>query len=259
MRRSASHAFFPGVHRSPGHIPKIPAATAAPVRVLVPGAISIAKGLQVLEGCVADALERRSGCISRAGIRRARDAGVAQAPLSIRANSRQASWPSLSPSKAATWCSFPAQCPEIFSYTLSRALDSGCRSSPPASARYPSGWRLAAGAHRRLGRERRRAERCARLRRAQASRHATPARGGFDEYLRATRWSGRGEVRSPPSPPAIEAVGCASLRRRPIGGRSRSSTRDGVVCGRASSLEGLRKLAFDPDSLHATTERACAS
>ena len=29
---------------------------------------------------------------------------------------------------------------------------------------------------------------------------------------------------------------------------------DGIVCGHASSVEGLRRYAFDPDSLHAATD-----
>jgi hypothetical protein len=78
---------------------------------------------------------------------------------------------------------------------------------------------------------------------------------GFDEYMRRYRdgWAAAKADRAP-SPPPFESrwlhEPAAPPDRRPLA----FFYEDGVVCGRASSLEGLRKFAFDPDSLHAATD-----
>jgi hypothetical protein len=117
-----------------------PAAAGRAVRVLVPGAMSLAKGLEVLEACVADSARRNLGLFFRVlGFVARPMATWPQAPLSISGEFADGTLDALIAAEGGDVCFFPAQCPEVFSYTLSQRTTRGCRSSPRESVRYRSG------------------------------------------------------------------------------------------------------------------------
>jgi len=234
-----------------------PAAAGRAVRVLVPGAMSLAKGLEVLEACVADSARRNLGLFFRVlGFVARPMATWPQAPLSISGEFADGTLDALIAAEGGDVCFFPAQCPEVFSYTLSAALDSGLPvvaagigALPERVAASPRGhvvpWNASAGEMND-----------ALL--AAVPQRAAPAPGrprmSFDEYhrryvepiatsvgraRREPAWEARW-LTPPPSEPD----------RRPLA----FFFEDGIVCGHASSVEGLRRYAFDPDSLHAATD-----
>ena len=92
--------------------------------------------------------------------------------------------------------------------------------------------------------------------RAQAAR----SRVGFAEYVGRYRegWSAPRAAQEK-TPLAIEPRWLqeppSAPDRRPLA----FFYEDGVVCGRASSLAGLRRYAFDPDSLYADTDQRVRS
>jgi hypothetical protein len=80
-------------------------------------------------------------------------------------------------------------------------------------------------------------------------------RMSFDEYRRLylAGWNLNREAASGEAP-MIEARWLAQPPPEPDLRPLAYLFEDGVVCGKARSLEGLRKLAFDPDSLFASAE-----
>lgn len=96
-----------------------------PLRVLVPGAISPAKGMALLEACVRDAAARDLPLHFRVLGYTARPLPSWPAlPFSLTGEFDEGRLPELIALERGDVVFFPAQCPESFSYTLSDALDS---------------------------------------------------------------------------------------------------------------------------------------
>ena len=96
------------------------------MRVLVPGAISPAKGLDVLATCVRDARDRALPLHFRVLGYVARPVGEwPQLPVSVSGEYREGDLEALVALERGDAFFFPAQCPETWSYTLSAALASG--------------------------------------------------------------------------------------------------------------------------------------
>jgi hypothetical protein len=228
--------------------------------VLVPGALSIAKGLEVLEACVADSGKRDLGLHFRVLGFVARPLKTwPEAPLTISGEFPPGRLADLIALEGGDVVFFPAQCPEIFSYTLSAALDSGLPIVSTAIGALPE--RLeAAGPRARVVPWTASAATLndALLEAADPPAPAGPGRPrvGFAEYVARyiEGWSAPRGVRQA-TPVTIESRWLqeppATPDRRPLA----FFYEDGVVCGHASSLAGLRRYAFDPDSLYADTNQ----
>jgi len=119
-------AFLPGVSPVVWSHPRGPAqALRAPVRVLVPGAISPGKGMGLLEACVHDAAARGLPLHFRVLGYTARALPSWPAlPFSLTGEFEEGRLAELIALERGDVVFFPAQCPESFSYTLSDALDS---------------------------------------------------------------------------------------------------------------------------------------
>jgi glycosyltransferase involved in cell wall biosynthesis len=231
---------------------------APPLRVLVPGALSAAKGLDVLESCVADAAQRGLGLhFVVLGYLGRPLAQWPRAPLSMTGEYRDGLLPELIASQGGDVLFFPAQCPETFSYTLSAALDSGL---PIVASR------LGAITERLEGRTRARlvpwnassAEmNDALLDTGQASLPAPDAarpRMTFERY-RSAYLAGLGERRvSGGAPPELEPRWLVEPPSVPQRHPLAFLFQDGVVCGKAGSVDELRRYAFDPDAMHADAD-----
>jgi hypothetical protein len=237
-----------------GEPPEIP----RPVRVLVPGAISRAKGLDLLEACVADSAARNLGLHFRVlGFVGRRLTTWPKAPLSISGEFPDGKLGELMAFERGDVCLFASQCPETFSYTLSAALDAGLPIVATGIGALPE--RVASRPDARVVPWNAGApEVNDALVAAAAAAARSPAprrRMTLDAYRqlyldgwRTTREAASGEA------PLIEA----RWLREPVAPPDRRPLafffEDGVVCGRASSLEDLRKYAFDPDSLYAAAD-----
>ena len=104
-----------------------PAPSAAAVRVVVPGAISVEKGLDLLEACVRDAATRGlplhfivAGYLGRPL------PAWPEFPLVVTGEYPEGALPRLLGALAPDVLFFPAQCPETYSFTLTDALATGC-------------------------------------------------------------------------------------------------------------------------------------
>lgn len=252
-------AFFPGVaplvwpHPEPD-TPRVPRA----VRVLVPGALSLAKGLEVLEACAADAAARDLALHFRVlGFVARPLATWPAAPLSIAGEFPDGTLEEVIAHEGGDVCFFPAQCPEVFSYTLSAALDSGLPLVVTGIGALPE--RVAGRANAHVVAWNASAAQINDALLAAAPREAPQARArgrmSFEVYReRYLDGISRGATSPSAQPPRIEPRWLEEPRapadRRPLA----FFYEDGVVCGRASSLAGLRRYAFDPDSLHAATD-----
>jgi glycosyltransferase involved in cell wall biosynthesis len=142
--------FFPGVEAVAWPHPEEPAPMLEePVRVLVPGAISPAKGLGVLAGCVRDAAERRLALHFRVVGYVASALGEWPAmPVSLTGEYREQDLDARIALERGDAFFFPAQCPETFSYTLSAALATGLPIVATDLGAFPE--RLAGRANARL-------------------------------------------------------------------------------------------------------------
>lgn len=120
-------AFFPGIRAVVWpHAEDAPEAGAAPWRVLVPGAISPAKGLAVLEACVEDAAARALPLHFRVlGFTAHPVRAWPERPYSLTGEYREGDLGKLIALERGDAFFFPAQVPETFSYTLSAALATG--------------------------------------------------------------------------------------------------------------------------------------
>ncbi len=106
------------------HIDAEAAVPQAPLRILVPGAISPEKGLGLLEACVRDAAARNLPLHFRVLGYTARAIPVwPELPYSIAGEYPEGRLAELIALEHGDAFFFPAQCPETFSYTLSAALD----------------------------------------------------------------------------------------------------------------------------------------
>ena len=252
-------AFFPGIapvvwphpEGEPSEIPR-------QVRVLVPGALSRAKGLDLLEACVADSAARNLGLHFRVlGFVARPLATWPKAPLSISGEFPAGKLPDLMALERGDVCFLPSQCPETFSYALSDALDSGLPIVATGIGAFPE--RVAGSADGRIVPWNASAQQINDVILAAAapaaSSPAPRSRMTFDAYRERylAAWKSSRED-APGEAPAIEARWLleppAEPDRRPLA----YFFEDGVVCGKASSLEGLRRFAFDPDSLLAAAD-----
>jgi hypothetical protein len=251
--------FFPGI--APlvwAHLEGEPPESPRQARVLVPGAISRAKGLDLLEACVADSAARKLGLHFRVlGFVGRPLATWPKAPLSISGEFPEGKLPDLMAFERGDVCFLPAQCPETFSYALSAALDSGLPIVATGIGALPE--RVAASPDARIVPWDASAQEVNDVLVAAAapavSSPAPRSRMTFDAYrlLYLAGWQSSRED-APGEAPAIEArwlsEPVAEPDRRPLA----YFFEDGVVCGKASSLEGLRRFAFDPDSLLALAD-----
>ena len=229
-------------------------------RVLVPGAISPAKGLDLLEACAEDARARALPLHFRVLGFVARPIPTwPSAPLSIHGEYPEGSLPALAAQEGGDAFLFLAQCPETFSYTLSAAIDSGLPIVATALGAFPE--RLAGLERARLvGWTADAAEindALLSLIPAPASLAGAPARTTFEGYRRQylADWKAQGSgTRHGTATATIDSgwlvVPALSEPARPLA----YLFEDGVVCGKAASRDQLRRYAFDPDSLHAATD-----
>lgn len=229
-------------------------AARAPLRVLVPGAISPAKGMALLEACVRDAAARDLPLHFRVLGYTARALPPWPAlPFSITGEFAEGRLPELIALERGDVVFFPAQCPESFSYTLSDALDSALPIVATDLGALPE--RLAGRASTRVvrwdsppGAVNDAILACA----APAAERPAPRQGTSFEDYRARYLQGlpatsvaRGE--------AIAGVPARWLDA-PVEVDPPTTTLawlygDGIVCGRASSREKLARRAAEADAL----------
>jgi GT2 family glycosyltransferase/glycosyltransferase involved in cell wall biosynthesis len=118
--------YFPDVSAQVRPHPQEVQAAAARVRVLVPGALSPAKGVDLLEACVLDARSRGLPLHFRVLGYVARPLPEwPDAPLSVSGEYPEGTLATLLASEAGDVAFFPAQCPETYSYTLTDVMASG--------------------------------------------------------------------------------------------------------------------------------------
>lgn len=224
-----------------------------PLRVLVPGAISPAKGLSLLVECARDAGARKLPLHFHVVGFVAYPVPVwPEAPLTIGGEYREGELPSLLAAAGGDAIFIPAQVPETFSFTLSDALDTGLPIVATKLGALPE--RLAGVAGARLVRWDAPAAEIndvlAGLRAAAPAKRAAAPKVSFDDY-RARYLQGlrRGEAPSA-SPIGIEEA----WLERPVEAIAPASGLewlfdDAFRCGRALSrdrlLAGIRKLAKD--------------
>jgi glycosyltransferase involved in cell wall biosynthesis len=250
--------FFPGVQALLWPHPEERRAVSAPLRVLVPGAISHAKGMDILEACVADAAHRALPLHFRVLGFLARKLAVwPQAPVSIRGEFPEGRLDELIALERGDVCFFPVQCPETFSYTLSSALDSGLPIVATDLGALPERLKDVAGARvlpwRASAAEMNDALLAAAPPRPQLAmnRPRTSFAAYGERYLAGIT---RAAHASDPLPP-VDARWLSEPWFRPRAVPLAYLFEDGVECGKAESLERLRQYAFDPDSLYADADQ----
>ncbi|HSN20918.1 MAG TPA: glycosyltransferase [Usitatibacter sp.] len=229
-----------------------PAPPPAPLRVLVPGAISPAKGLAILAACVRDAAERRLPLHFRVVGYVAQPLGEWPAmPVSLTGEYREDDLDARIALERGDAFLFPAQCPETFSYTLSAALATDLPIVATDLGAFPE--RLAGRANARL-----------------VPWDAAPGR--INDVLLSLR--GPDPTRDGNVPPRTSA---AEYRRLYVEGLSQRGSRgaelprldarwlrapqpapalstlawlfeDAVLCGRGRSLEELRRRVAEADA-----------
>jgi glycosyltransferase involved in cell wall biosynthesis len=231
----------------------------APLRILVPGAISSLKGFEVLRACVEDASKRGLALhFVVLGFLGKPLAQWPQAPLTITGEYPEGTLPALIAKERGDVFFFPSQCPETFSYTLSAALRTGlpivatdlgavgerirghpgARTVPwDAAASELNDALLSAGGPR-----------------APAAIPSV-AFTSFEAYRRAYV-AAFAPARAQPSAAEIDIAD--RWRREPAAAAEQYPPaylfEDGVVCGKARSLELLRRYVFDPDAVYAATQ-----
>lgn len=244
--------FFPGLEpRVWPHAESPPRPEPSPVRVLVPGAISPAKGIDVLEACARDAAARALpihfrvlGFLSRPLDR------WPSAPLSVTGEHPEGALPALLALERGDVVFLPAQCPETFSYTLSAALASGLPVMATDLGAFPE--RLAGRDHARIVPWNMPApemnDALLALARKPAAA-AVPVEGiGFAQYRqRYLEGLHSSAAASAPALPAIEPRWLECPPARPAEWTLAALFDDGVRCGRASSLELLQGMCAQAD------------
>jgi glycosyltransferase involved in cell wall biosynthesis len=224
-----------------------------PLRVLVPGAISPAKGLSLLVECARDAAARKLALHFHVVGFVAYPVPVwPEVPLTIGGEYREGELPALLAAAGGDAIFFPAQVPETFSFTLSDALDTGLPIVATNLGALPERLEGVAGA--RVVRWDAPAAEIndvlAGIRAAAPGKRAAATRVSFDDYrARYLKGLRRGEAPSA-SPIAIEDA----WLERPVEAIAPASGLewlfdDAFRCGRALSrdrlLAGIRKLARD--------------
>lgn len=251
-QRLARH--FPGIEARVWAHPERPsAAFTSPLRVLVPGAISAAKGLALLEACARDAAERRLPLHFRVlGFVAHAPGHWPTGPISITGEYPEATLAELIALERGDVAFFPAQCPETFSYTLSAVLETDLPIVATDLGALPE--RLAARANARIvpwdapaGRFNDALLDSAPARRVQAHRTDTPVtfeayRARYLEGWPVRSRGGRGSLA------AVASSGALALPERRQTGTLEFLFEDGVRCGRAASLEALARAVREADA-----------
>ena len=228
------------------------------LRVLVPGAISPAKGLAVLAACVRDAHDRALPLHFRVLGYVSHPVGEWPGlPVSVSGEYREGDLPALIALERGDAFFFPAQCPETWSYTLSAALASGLPVVATDLGALPE--RLAGRANARIVRW---DEAPARMNDALLSflPAATPDTHATPPVMSAAAYRERyleGLSRKAGEAPAHCAIDPAWLDE-PRGSLALSSLAwlfdDAVRCGRGRSLEELARRVGEADARIATAE-----
>ncbi|HEX3061723.1 MAG TPA: glycosyltransferase family 4 protein [Usitatibacter sp.] len=254
-RQAARHlgTFFPSVSVAtwPHGEDETPAAPA--VRVLVPGAISPEKGVEVLAACVADANERRLPLFFRVlGYTSRPIAPWPAQPYSVSGEYPEGRLPELLAQERGDAIFFPAQCPETFSYTLSAALDTGLPivatdlgAFPERLERHPGArivpWNSSAQAFNDA---------------LVAAAPARPAPQRHEDAVPLAAYAGRlasalpGSTRGPQGPmPHLEKTWIAEPHEPKPPWTLAALYDDAVGCGRGSSLELLKDHAAAADRI----------
>lgn len=230
-----------------------------PLRILVPGAISTLKGLDVLRACVEDAALR--GLPLHFVVLGFVGKPLSQwpdAPLTVTGEYPEGTLPQLIAKEPGDVFFFPSQCPETFSYTLSAALKTGLPIVGSGLGAIGERLRGRAGATTlpwdapaSLMNDALVAAAGAREAGAAASVPVTT----FDAYREA--YLAGLPTRHPRTPAtAIEIADrwlvepAAPPEQYPLA----YLFQDGVVCGKARTLELLRRFVYDPDAVYAATD-----
>ena len=245
--------FFPGIQ--PKVWPHIDAAHAmppAPLRILVPGAISPEKGLGLLEACVRDAAARNLALHFRVLGYTARAIAVwPELPYSLSGEYPEGRLAELIALEHGDAFFFPAQCPETFSYTLSAALDTQLAivatdlgALPERLARRDNArivpWQASAAAVNDVFIEIARARQA-----AHAPRQAVDGADYRARYVEALPSS----AKRPALPlPALEPRWLEDPREALHPWTLAALFDDAIGCGRGSSLEILRRMTREADA-----------
>ncbi|HEY2630084.1 MAG TPA: glycosyltransferase, partial [Usitatibacter sp.] len=247
----AIHAYFPAVHPEIWPFPdEAGRALARHVRVIVPGAISVEKGLGVLEACVRDAAARDLPLHFRVVGFLGRPLPLwPEAPLTMTGQYPEGRLPQLLAIERGDVAFFPAQCPETFSYTLSAVLAAGMPVVATDLGALPE--RLAGRANAHVVSWQARACDMNDALIAAAQPHATgPQYPGTvtvaayrERYLDGLR-------RRAPSiaPPAIQSHWTREPRANAVHRPMAWLFEDGVLAGRWGSLAELRRRSIEADA-----------
>lgn len=227
-----------------------------PLRVLVPGAISPAKGLSLLVDCARDAAARRLALHFHVVGFVAYPVPVwPEVPLTIGGEYREGELPALLAAAGGDAIFFPAQVPETFSFTLSDAIDTGLPIVATNLGALPERLEGMAGAQvvRWDAPAAEINDVLASIRASAPRKHEAAPRISFDDYRARYLQGLRRGTASSPSPIAIEDA----WLERPVEAVAPASGLewlfdDAFRCGRALSrdrlLAGIRKLAGDERS-----------
>jgi glycosyltransferase involved in cell wall biosynthesis len=252
--------FFPEVSPVVWPHPEVVAdVPSVPLRVLVAGAISPAKGLDLLEACVRDAAQRRLPLHFRVLGFVARALPLwPQAPFTLTGEYPDGTLPELLALERGDVVFFPAQCPETFSYTLSDALNASLPIVATDLGALPE--RLAQRGNARIVRWDAPAAEINDVLLASASPWpaspaAAPRRMSHETYrslyLEAFRPARERPQVLPPSASPLPLINARWLRQPDEAWPEPSTVElfdDGVYCGRAESLEKLRRRAALADT-----------
>jgi len=249
--------FFPGA--APvvwPHLERGAKFAAAPMRVLVPGAISPAKGVDVLAACVRDAAARRLPLHFRVVGYVSRPIGEwPDLPASLAGEYREPDLNALIALERGDAFFFPAQCPETFSYTLSAALATGLPIVATNLGAFPE--RLAGRNARLVAWDAPPAEMNDALLSFCPPRPPVeaPANRDSNAAYRELYLAGIASGAPPQAPlPSIAAAWCEPPSASPRLSTLAWLLGDAVDCGRRRSLEELRRRAPQADARLAEAE-----
>jgi glycosyltransferase involved in cell wall biosynthesis len=255
--------FFPSIEPLVWPHPEAPAAPPAATRVLVLGALSPAKGIDLLEACALDAAARGLPLHFRVVGFLARPLAAAPTTLGITGEYDEGALAQLVALERPDAFFFPAQCPESFSYTLSEALATPCPIVATDLGALPE--RLAGRGNARVlpwsSPPARFNDALLELAPPQPALRRDPAgRVSFDDY--AARYLEPLHARPRPLPP-LPALEAEWLTEGPVpawGWTLPALFDDGVRCGKRSSAALLRSRLEAVDAeIAAATERARAA
>lgn len=233
------------------------------LRILVPGAISPEKGLDLLEACVADAAERRLPLHFRVLGYTARPIPAwPLKPYSLTGEYPEGRLAELLALERGDAIFFPAQCPETFSYTLSACLDTPLAIVATDLGALPE--RLARRANARIvpWNSTARAVNDVFMQIAPASTPASPDIDAVSAASYRERYAAALPAQARPASPALPALEAHWLEQPDEALHPWTLAAlfdDAIGCGRASSLEILRRQTREADAqLEAARARPAA-